>query len=175
MRRAWLVTLLSLMVVGLAPPAVGQEYGEAEAKLKCPGTVHAGVTITIEGSGFAPGALVDVVFDVRLGLPAVGVIADLDGNFALPVTIPETTLEGTYDVSASGRGRDGGKLKLKCSIKVTVETVVVDGVSLGFDRPAGPADRTQWPALAGAMVVVGLLVMAVLKRRLRAPSGDPQP
>lgn len=135
-RAAWLSMLA--LVVGLVmygPAAIAQTAGcgsssypptSGQLQISATVVVIAG-TVTASGSGFAADATVQLT--LQGPQPSTGTVslgsttADARGNFTTTVTIPPSTVAGTYVIIASGEGTNTGCRTLQ-SAQITVSAQV---------------------------------------------------
>ncbi len=68
--------------------------------------IHPGDVVTLDGSGFTPGARVVVTFEPTRRVVAV-TRANHAGQFRVEVTVPDGAKVGVHDFRASGQGRHG--------------------------------------------------------------------
>lgn len=128
--------------------------------------VQPGTEITLSGSGFAPGAQIDIVIEsdpIHLGTAS----ADATGFFEATVTIPTTGLSvGDHTLKATGPDATGGLRVLS----IPVEVVGSAGAAAPGPRPTGPGlpvtGSVVLPlaALGVAAVVGGALLIQRTRR-----------
>jgi titin len=118
-------------------------------------SVSAGKTITVSGSGYAPGSTVTVLIYSEPQVLTT-VVADVNGDFTVTVTVPEGLAPGQHTLVASGV--DGlGQLRY-----VTLPVTVVAGLAYtGAD--------IALPTIGGlAALTVGGALLFVSRRRKAA-------
>ncbi|MGH9077861.1 MAG: Kelch repeat-containing protein [Acidimicrobiales bacterium] len=127
-----------------SPRAGGPGTGAPAPLTATARTASTGQTVTLTGSGFAPGAAVTISFHsatVVLG----SIRANSHGDFSLAVTIPAGAPEGPHHLEASGMDRAGSVVTMSTPIRVvpsppsksgpSAETVVM--VALAVLIPGG--------------------------------------
>jgi hypothetical protein len=133
---AWLSMLaLVLGLVMFGPAAIAQtsgcgssSYPPTTGQLQISATVVViGGSVTASGSGFAPGATVQLTLQGPQPSTAVvslgTAVADGSGNFSTTVTLPASAVAGTYTIIAAGQGTNTGCRTLQ-SAQITVAAQV---------------------------------------------------
>lgn len=93
------------------------------------GTIVAGASITLSGTGFAPGSTVELVaYSTPVKLGEAVVLAD--GSFSATVTIPTTLTNGVHHLVATGVDPAGNVRNLVVEVTVSGGTAVL--ASTGF-------------------------------------------
>jgi hypothetical protein len=105
-----------------------------------PSHVHQGETVTVTGSGFAPGTPVSLSFHSH-AVPLGTVRADSAGEFRARVTVPADAAVGAHHVDAVGRLAGGSLQVLATPLEVMYES---------------PTQRPLWETLS--MVALALLI-----------------
>jgi hypothetical protein len=99
------------------------------------GAVVAGTVTSIAAPGFLPGT--PIVVEVGSTALTSGIVPG-DGVFVAPVTIPQTFPSGSYSITATGTGADGGIRRLSCAVTVTPGvTTTTAGSSTGGSSTGG--------------------------------------
>ena len=173
MRKIMLViTIAGFAVLGATVAAGAADYPVTSGGLEVSQggssttAVSPGSSVTVAGSGFAPGASVQVTIASTPTLLAT-VNADAAGAMSAEVTIPSDIEAGTHTLSASGADPNGGT-------RVLSRTISVSGSTSGSDSSgAAVFGRTgaNSAALAGvglAVVALGWLFVVVTRRRSNA-------
>jgi hypothetical protein len=160
------VVLMLLMGVTLAG-AQGSEpvdTGTLDITGGGDGPLDPGETVTLTGTGFAPGGQVEVSI---LSDPIVlaTVLADATGSFKVTVAIPKGLTSGEHVLKATGPSATGGLRVLSTSVEIAASTSTASGATL----PTTGADPLPFAALGiGAVVIGGLLTQ---RHRLAHLSG----
>lgn len=126
-------------------------------------TPTAGGSITISGSGYAPGSEVRITIESEPALLGT-VAADATGAFAATVTIP-ATLSGTHTIKSTGIAPDG-------SVRVLATVVLVSAPGLPATdeaAPVAPAPGADdlWVVFliaAAGVVIVSVSVLLIARR-----------
>jgi hypothetical protein len=126
-------------------------------------TVVPGQQVTVSGSGYEPGATVEVTLTSTPVLLTT-TTADGGGAISATVTIPLGTDPGAHTLSATGAAPEGDTLVL--SAEITVE-----GGSVGAIAFTG-TDAFSLGVIAVAAVAVGSLLVFATRRRPLAPIGQ---
>lgn len=167
--------VLAVAVIGLAAAPVAAQEGDdtqyppgermiaASDTTPCPGG-----TTTITGTGFEPGSTVTLTLDdtTELGTPTV----DENGEFAVEVTVPETTATGQHTVKATGLG-DGATISATLNvIDCEAPPPTTAPPAAGGDLPRTGSDSTMTLLRIGlGLAAFGAVLLAVAaKRRRRA-------
>lgn len=171
MRKALVFITVVLAACSLAAAAGAADYpvnggGLGVSQNGSPTTTVApGSTVTLSGSGFAPGASIQITIASTPRLLAT-VTADGSGSFTATVTIPSGLEPGTHTLSATGASASGGTVVLTQQITLGSSTSGSNGSSGAMAFTGGNA-----AALAGVAVVVfgvGFLFVMVTRRRRAA-------
>ncbi|UNK70908.1 FN3 domain-containing metallophosphoesterase family protein [Microbacterium sp. H1-D42] len=166
---------------GMTPPA---QQVPASLTLQAP-TVTAGDAVSLSGAGFAAGE--KVLFELRSEPVSVGeATADADGALQASITIPASTPAGVHTLVAIRENGD------EVAAPVTVAAAEVPGGGGTGETPGGGdsdgdagdagaedsdalegslattgADSMPYLAAAGVLLLVGLALVAVRRRRAR--------
>lgn len=141
--------------------AIGDYEGSAVISVD-PVTVTPGGSVTITGVGFPPNVLVPLFFnDEPIGSP----VTDENGAFTFVYTIPADTPAGTFEFSAAC-----GTFILTSNITVTPIPPVPGPTTPITQAPTQPlpttgADSLPLVQIAGALIVVGGLVLFLTRRQ----------
>jgi hypothetical protein len=82
-------------------------------------SVHVGDQLTLSGSGFAPGATVNITFR-SVPIVVASVITDATGRFSVSVLVPGDAAAGQHHFEAEGPALGGGLATLLAPVSVTV-------------------------------------------------------
>ena len=137
------------------PATVPAKNGDLVLAAGSSGTVAPGKTITVTGTGYAPGSSVSVVI---YSTPQVltTIVADASGNFTVEVTVPAGLAAGSHTLVASGVDANGVLRYVTLPVTVT---------SAGSAQLAYTGADVLLPALGGlAAVVVGAGLIVVRRR-----------
>lgn len=122
------------------------------------GSVDPGDSITVSGSGFAPGAQIDIVIESDPVLLAT-VRADVTGYFETTVTIPtEGVAPGAHTLKATGPDATGGLRVLAVQVQVAGDRSP-NNTGTGGTLPVTGGDLVTVALVgAGAVTLGGLLL-----------------
>lgn len=139
--------------------------------------VTPGGTITIHGTGYAPG--IRIIIYLCSQVTQVGTAtADASGAFTTTVTIPASTPLGAHELAASGTAFNGGPLVQVADISVVAASPTSATVPTNVgpvSQPTSPSGPVAFTGIyAVRMILVGLvlvlsgtaLVLGVRRRRL---------
>lgn len=160
MRRTIFLALVAL--AALWPAAASAQYQPANITVSDP-TPTVGEVVTVNGSGFDPGATVTL----SVGGQTVGsAVADASGNVSIATAVPALA-NGTYSVSLTGSAIGG-------QVQVLSTSINVGGALQQTTTPQLPRTGSDSGALtavaAGLIAAGGLLVLATRKRAERVQS-----
>lgn len=133
-------------------------------------TPEVGQTITVSGTGFAPGASVDITLEpgaVKLG----STTADATGAISALVTIPASISPGDYRLKASGAALGGGLTIIETSIVIheagggSANTPSSTAGSPGETLPRTGSDIVRLSVL-GLLVLAGGAALLVARGRI---------
>ncbi len=122
------------------------------------GTIKPGQSLTLAGSGFAPGSPVAILTDTD-GTLAASVFADEDGRFEAAVVVPDMQPAGTFVLTATGASAEGA--------------LQLAGVRLGVAAPV-----PGWIGLlclAALVLLTAAAVSALFTRRRAARHAPSRP
>jgi len=153
LRRTAMALTTLLAVFALAATAQAQSYqtgsiGGSDT------TPDPGQTITVSGTGCAPGDTVNLFLD---GQPAGSTTADANGNFSLPLTIPSNETAGTHTVTAT------------CGAVVLSFEITVNAAGGNLSR-TGTSSTLPLSGIALALLAAGGLLLLFARRRRHAHS-----
>lgn len=174
MLRRLLFSLTTVVVVAaivslpeLVNPAIGVPT-VTRAGTVIPTTLTAGGQTRFCGSGFAPGAPVDVLVGQEA---ATGVTAGPDGGFCLDLHA-RSWAQGPSKLLAVGKTLDGRLLKVTGGVAVTgsdVASRATPSATLGpLASTSQPIVLKLWGAAAVLALLVGVVGIGAQRRRLRA-------
>lgn len=173
MLRRLLFSLTTIVVVAalvslpeLANPAVGVPT-VTRAGTVFPTTLTAGGQTRFCGSGFAPGAAVDVLVGQEA---ATGVTASATGGFCLDLHA-RSWAQGPSDLLAVGKTPDGRLLKVTGVAAITGTDAVPATPSARFGPLASsskPIVLQLWGGAAVLALLVGVVGIGAQRRRIRA-------
>jgi hypothetical protein len=139
-------------------------------------SVVPGQTLTVVGTGFAPLSPAKVIiYSAPVVLGAV--TTDATGSFSVPVTVPAGLESGQHSLVASGFAPDGFERFLRMDVVIGATTVPGTGVPAATTDPAVTATgaglaytgaSVLLPAVLGAVVLAGGLVLLLVSRRRRS-------
>lgn len=116
---AVLIAFAVLIPVGAA---AAQEYGGSTGELTVTGSAAPGGALQVSGEGFVAASVVYVTLTAE----ATGEVIDLGtletdsaGAFAGMVTLPDSVVPGTYQLSATGVTPDGATRVVSADVEVT--------------------------------------------------------
>ena len=115
-------------------------------------TPDPGQTITVSGTGCAPGSNVNFLFD---GQPNGGTTADGTGNFSGSLTVPSDASSGTHTVTA----QCGAQV---LAFEITVNPAVVAAPAI---PRTGSSSTIPLTSVALALLAVGGLFVLFARRR----------
>ncbi len=169
MRARWLLalSLIAAVLLGAAPAQAQDAYplpttGQGVVDRS---TVRAGECVTFSGSGFAPGAAIDVTDN---GEPRGTTTADAAGSYATQVCFSTSAQLGAHLLSAQGEGANGALRTLTAT--VTVLGVATDGGGTQSTGGGGNLARTGAEIatlLLAAVVLLGAGALLVTQARRR--------
>ena len=173
MLRRLLFSLTTVVVIAaivslpeLANPAIGVPT-VTRAGTVIPTTLTAGGQTRFCGSGFAPGAAVDVLVGQEA---ATGVTAGANGGFCLDLHA-RSWAQGPSELLAVGKTTDGRLLKVTGGVAVTGADVARRAPSASFGPFAStskPILLQLWAASAVLTLLVGIVGIGAERRRIRA-------
>lgn len=142
-----------------APAAVPAKNGDLTLAPTSAGPIPPGKKITVTGTGYAPGSTVTVV---AYSTPQVltTVVADVNGNFSVEVTVPATLAVGNHTLVASGVDANGVLRYVTLPITVT---------AAGTAQLAATGADVALPVIGGiAALGLGAGLVVVARRRAAA-------
>jgi titin len=138
------------------PATVPTKNGDLVLAAGSSGTIAPGKTVTVSGTGYAPGSSVSVVI---YSTPQVltTIVADAAGNFTVEVTVPAGLAAGSHTLVASGVDANGVLRYVTLPVTVT---------AAGTAQLAYTGADVVLPAIGGlvAVVVGGGLIVASRRR-----------
>jgi hypothetical protein len=146
------------------PATVPAKNGDLTLPAGASSTVAPGTTITVSGSGYAPGSTVSVaIYSTPQVLTTV--VADASGNFTVTVTVPAGLAAGEHTLVASGVDNAGNPRYVNLPVTVSASgTATIAAATLAYTG----ADVLA-PALGGlAAVAVGTGLIVVRRRAARS-------
>ncbi|MEO6500586.1 MAG: putative Ig domain-containing protein [Jatrophihabitantaceae bacterium] len=176
----------TLKVTKVAAVALPSSKPKAAGKLGgVPSKIYVNQVITVTGSGYKPGAPIELGWyysssgkAMKLTVLAHG-FANAAGNFSIPVTVPNNT--GSKTIMSAGIGSDGKARYLSADTVVnpplgssTGTTTPIAGASTGGGTSTGggglantglSTDQRASAASAGALALTGLALMIFGRRR----------
>jgi hypothetical protein len=168
MKKLAAVSISALMIallVGLvATPAWAQQYPPKKPTCQVSDTsISPGDEVTVSGKHWQPGSTVTFTLQpegINLGSTTVGV----NGKFSAVVTIPDRIQPGPHTIVCSGTNRRGDPV-------VRAITVQILGVILGGGGGTASTGTVLnlplWLALIAALLVAGVVLVAIGRRRRR--------
>jgi hypothetical protein len=164
-----LLVLGSMMVAFTGGTASAQSHGAGAAAATCPypmscgtltsssGTAPPGGTITLTGTGYAPGTTVTIDL---CGLETITVTTGPDGDFTTTVTIPSGAVPGaTCVITATGEGSSGQTLTTSTSVLIT------SGPTVPVAPTGEPWSGLLYWVLAAGLGLAGFGLFEVGRRR----------
>ncbi|TQN38096.1 hypothetical protein FHU33_4781 [Blastococcus colisei] len=146
------------------PATVPASNGPMTPAAGSSGKVEAGKTMTVTGTGYAPGSTVTLLIYSEPQVLTT-VVADSSGNFTATVTVPAGLAPGEHTLVASGYDTNGDQRFTTLAVTVSAAgTATVTGPKLA----ATGADVTL-PAIGGLAVLgLGTGLIVVARRRSAA-------
>jgi titin len=144
------------------PAPVPAKNGDLALAAGSSSTVAPGKTVTVTGTGYAPGSSVSVVI---YSTPQVltTIIADASGNFSVQVTIPAGLAAGSHTLVASGVDASGVLRYVTLPVTVT---------SSGTAALAYTGADVGLPAIGGLVAVAVGAGLLVARRRSNAAAAS---
>jgi hypothetical protein len=170
-----LIGPLTVVSLGLwASPAAAQPYTPGGGPLQTStgsAPVATGSSVSVAGSGFAPGASVSIFIASTPTLVGTAT-TNSSGRFVASIVIPPGLESGTHTLTATGPAADGGTVSLTAKIVVNGE---VTSASSGFVQAASEgsapsglpftgADIAQGGTVGIALILLGGLIFLTIRR-----------
>jgi hypothetical protein len=161
-RRGIVLVVVTAMAFALLLVGSASAATSAKCNYNCPPptagssnqTPAAGSSITISGQNWCPGSTVTIwVGNTKVGTATVGA----NGRFSASITIPAGTPAGT-PVTVTG-------LNSGCQNSVTRQVATVSAATTGGGLPFTGANISRGLFALVALMVAGVLALAVSKRR----------
>ena len=101
-------------------PTTGPTATSSSPAHVSPTTVNAGQSVTIRGGSFAPNQSLQMLLSTTPPTSLGSARSDATGSFSATATIPAATTAGTYRLTVSGPGAQGGTHESSASVTVAL-------------------------------------------------------
>jgi hypothetical protein len=158
-----LVAMFTLgLLLGVAiVPASAQEYPPGDPVCGVSDTtLGPGDQVTVSGDNWKPGSTVHFTLQPE-GIDLGSATVDAGGSFSTVVTIPDSVEAGSHSITCSGIDVEGNAVSRNNTIQVLGG--VVGGGDTAFT--GSTMNVPAWMALIAALLVSGLLLVALGRRR----------
>lgn len=131
-------------------PTTGQTGASTSTAQVSPATVGPGQTVSIRGGSFAPNQTLQMLLSTSPPASLGTTRSDATGSYSATATIPATTPVGTYRLTVSGPGAQGGAHESAATVTVGLaQTGMMTGVlalvgALALASGARLVIQSQW-------------------------------